>query len=95
MAVLVFADHDNVVLKDNTHKTVTAALAISPEVDILVAGQGVAPIAAEAAKIEGVRKVLTAESDALGKAIGEAVAAAILPLMSGYDALLAPATSVG
>jgi electron transfer flavoprotein alpha subunit len=62
MAVLVVADHDNVSLKDNTHKTVTAALAISSDVDVLVAGQGVASVAAEAAKIAGVRKVLTAES---------------------------------
>jgi electron transfer flavoprotein alpha subunit len=95
MAVLVFADHDNTALKDNTHKTVTAALALSPDVDVLVAGQGVGPIAAEAAKIGGVRKVLTAESEALGKALGEAIAACVTPLMSGYDALLAPATSVG
>jgi electron transfer flavoprotein alpha subunit len=95
MAVLVFADHDNAVLKDNTNKTVTAALAISPDVDVLVAGQGVGPIAAEAAGIAGVRKVLTAESEALGKAIGEAVAACVLPLMAGYDAVLVPATSVG
>ena len=29
MAVLVVADHDNASLKDNTHKTVTAALAMS------------------------------------------------------------------
>jgi len=28
MAVLVIADHDNASLKDNTHKTVTAALAV-------------------------------------------------------------------
>jgi electron transfer flavoprotein alpha subunit len=95
MAVLVFADHDNVTLKDNTHKTVTAALALSPEVDVLVAGQGVAGVAAEAAKIAGVRKVLTAESEALGRQIAEAVAGAVTPLMADYDALLVPATSVG
>jgi electron transfer flavoprotein alpha subunit len=95
MAVLVFADHDNVTLKDNTHKTVTAALALSGDVDILVAGQGVAGVAAEAAKIAGVRKVLTAESEALGRQIGEAVAGAVTPLMADYDALLVPATSVG
>jgi electron transfer flavoprotein alpha subunit len=95
MAVLVFADHDNVTLKDNTHKTVTAALALSGDVDILVAGQGVAGVAAEAAKIAGVRKVLTAESDALGRQIAEAVAGAVTPLMADYDALLVPATSVG
>jgi electron transfer flavoprotein alpha subunit len=95
MSVLVVADHDNQSLKDNTHKTVTAALALSPDVDVLVAGQGVAAVAAEAAKVAGVRKVLTAESDALGKQIAEAVAAAIVPLMGGYDAVLIPATAAG
>ena len=95
MAVLVVADHDNQSLKDNTHKTVTAALALSPDVDVLVAGQGVGAVAAEAAKISGARKVLTAESDALGKQIAEAVAAAITPLMAGYDAVLIPATAAG
>src|ERR1700761_7824312 len=69
MAVLVIADHDNASLKDNTHKTVTAAKALSGDVDVLVAGQGVGAVAAEAAKIEGVRKVLTAESAELGKQI--------------------------
>src|SRR5271156_5513042 len=95
MAVLVVADHDNQSLKDNTHKTVTAALALSPDVDVLVAGEGVAAVAAEAAKIAGVRKVLTAESGALGKQIAEAVAACVVPLMAGYDAVLIPATSAG
>jgi electron transfer flavoprotein alpha subunit len=95
MAVLVVADHDNMSLKDNTHKTITAALALSGDVDVLVAGQGVDGVAIEASKIEGVRKVLTAQSDALGKQIAEALSATIVPLMAGYDALLVPATSVG
>ena len=95
MAVLVVADHDNTTLKDNTHKTVTAALALSPDVDVLIAGSGAAGVAAEAAKIAGVRKVLTAESEGLGKQIAEDLAACVLPLMATYDAVLAPATSVG
>jgi electron transfer flavoprotein alpha subunit len=95
MAVLVVADNDNATLKDNTHKTVTAAKALSGDVDVLVAGQGVASVAAEAAKIEGVRKVLVAESDALGKQIAEALASTVLSLAPGYDAILVPATSVG
>ncbi len=95
MAVLVFADHDNLTLKDNTAKTVTAARALASDVDVLVAGLGVAGVAAQAAKITGVRKVLTAESDALGKQIAEAISACIVPLMANYDALLVPATSVG
>ncbi len=95
MAVLVVADHDNASLKDNTHKTVTAAKALSGDVDVLVAGKGVDAVAAEAAKIDGVRKVLVAESDALGKQIAEALAATVLALMANYDAMLVPATSVG
>src|ERR1700761_7112502 len=95
MAVLVIADHDNASLKDNTHKTVTAAKALSGDVDILVAGQGVDAVATAAARIEGVRKVLTAESAELGKQVAEAVSAAVVPLAANYDAILVPATSVG
>jgi len=95
MAVLVIADHDNASLKDNTHKTVTAALAISGDVDLLVAGQGVAAVAAEAAKIAGVRKVLVAESADLGKQVAEAVTETVVALSGGYDAVLIPATSAG
>jgi electron transfer flavoprotein alpha subunit len=95
MAVLVVADHDNVSLKDNTNKTVTAALALSSDVDVLVAGQGFADVAAHAARITGVRKVLTAQSDALGKQIAEALSACVTPLMANYDAVLVSATSVG
>jgi len=95
MAVLVIADHDNASLKDATHKTVTAALALSGDVDILVAGQGAKAVADAAAKIAGVRKVLLAESDELGQGIAEAVEATVVPLMAGYDAVLTPATSQG
>ena len=95
MAVLVVADHDNASLKDNTHKTVTAALALSKDVDVLVAGQGAKAVADHAGKIAGVRKVLLAESDALGQGLAEAVAAVIVPLMANYDAVLTPATSQG
>ena len=95
MAVLVIADHDNASLKDSTHKTVTAALALSPDVDILVAGSGAKAVAEAAGKIAGVRKVLLAESDALGQGLAEAVTAAVVPLMANYDAVLTPATSQG
>jgi electron transfer flavoprotein alpha subunit len=95
MAVLVYADHDSSTLKDNTHKTVTAAKALSNDVDVLVAGANVDAVAAQAAKIEGVRKVLTAQSEALGHGLAEAISGAVAPLMANYDALLVPATSAG
>jgi electron transfer flavoprotein alpha subunit len=95
MAVLVVADHDNAELKDTTNKTVTAAQKLSGDIDVLVAGKGIASVAAEASKIAGVRKVLTAESDALGQHIAEALSALVAPLMANYDAMLTPATTVG
>ena len=95
MAVLVIADHDNASLKDNTHKTVTAALAVSGDVDVLVAGKDAKAAADAAAKIAGVRKVLLADSDALGQGLAEAVTDLAVSLAGGYDALLTPATSQG
>jgi electron transfer flavoprotein alpha subunit len=95
MAVLVIADHDNSSLKDSTNKTVTAALALSKDVDVLVAGKGAKALADAAAKITGVRKVLLAESDELGQGLAEAIEATVTPLMGGYDAVLTPATSQG
>ena len=95
MAVLVIADHDNASLKDSTNKTVTAALALSGDVDVLVAGKDAKAAADAAAKIAGVRKVLLAESDELGQGLAEAVEATVVPLMANYDAVLTPATSQG
>ena len=95
MAVLVIADHDNASLKDSTNKTVTAALALSGDVDVLVAGKDAKAAADAAAKVAGVRKVLLAESDELGQGLAEAVEATVVPLMGGYDAVLTPATSQG
>jgi electron transfer flavoprotein alpha subunit len=95
MAVLVIADHDNASLKDNTHKTVTAALKLSGDVDVLVAGQGVKAVADAAAKIAGVRKVLVAESAELGQGLAEAFEALVVPLAANYDAVLIPSTAQG
>ena len=95
MAVLVIADHDNASLKDNTHKTITAALKISGDVDVLVAGKDAKAVADAAAKISGVRKVLLADSDSLGQGLAEAFETLVVPLAAGYDAVLTPATSQG
>ncbi|KJV41343.1 electron transfer flavoprotein subunit alpha/FixB family protein [Brevundimonas sp. KM4] len=95
MAVLVIADHDGSTVRDTTHKTVTAALGLSSDVDVLVLVQGAQAAADSAAKIAGVRKVLLADSAGLGKMLAEAVEATVLPLAGGYDAILTPATTDG
>lgn len=95
MAVLVIADHDGSVVRDTTHKTVTAALALSSDVDVLVLGKGAQGVADAAAKIAGVRKVLLAEGDAVAHGLAEAVEATVLPLGGNYDAILTPANTDG
>ncbi|MEP1231327.1 MAG: electron transfer flavoprotein subunit alpha/FixB family protein [Litorimonas sp.] len=93
MAILVVAEHNNTELKDTTHKTVTAAAAMGGDIDILVAGNGAGDVAAAAAKISGVRKVLTVEHNSLTRQLAESMEAVIVPLMNGYDAVLAPDTT--
>jgi electron transfer flavoprotein alpha subunit len=95
MAVLVVAEHDNATVKEATSKVVTAALAMSEQVDVLVAGQNAAAAAQAAAGIAGVRKVLHADAQPLAKQLAEAMEALIAPLMSGYDAVLFPASTTG
>jgi electron transfer flavoprotein alpha subunit len=95
MPVLVIADHDGSAVRDTTAKTVAAALKLSSDVDVLVAGDGATGAAASAAKLEGVRKVLLAQSPALGRQLAEAVADAVVGLAGGYEAILTPATAAG
>src|SRR5690606_19661679 len=95
MAILLVAEHDNATVSDQTAKALTAALAIGSDVDILVAGKGAKAAADAAAKLKGARRVLLAESDELEHRLAEPTAALVVSLAGGYDALVAPATTMG
>lgn len=95
MAILVLADHDNAALNASTAKTLSAAKAIGGEIHVLVAGENCAAVASEAARLDGVGKVLLAEAPHLKAHLAEEMSALIVPLMANYDALLAAATAVG
>jgi len=95
MASLVIAEYDNASLKDATQKTVTAAMAVSAPVHVLVAGENCAAVAEAAAKIAGVEKVLLADAPAYARQLAEPMEALILSLADKYDAILAPATTTG
>jgi electron transfer flavoprotein alpha subunit len=95
MAVLLLAEHDNETLAPATAKALSAAKGFGTDVDILVAGQDCRGAAEQAAKLDGVRKVLICEAPQLAQRLAEETAAAILPLMQNYDVLLAPATTMG
>jgi electron transfer flavoprotein alpha subunit len=95
MATLILAEHDNAHLNEATARTLAAAQKLGADVHVLVAGKGVAGVAADAAKLSGVAKVLIAESDALEHGLAEPLAALIVSLAGAYDAILAPATTTG
>ncbi|MGA7452193.1 MAG: FAD-binding protein [Rhodoplanes sp.] len=95
MATLLVAEHINTALKDATNKALTAARALGGEVHVLVAGKGCRPAAEAAAKLDGVAKVLLADDASYEHMVAEPVAALIVSLAGGYDAILAPATTTG
>ncbi|MDX3910191.1 MAG: electron transfer flavoprotein subunit alpha/FixB family protein [Sphingobium sp.] len=94
MKTLVWVEHEGGALKDATLAVVTAASKLG-EVHLIVAGQDVGGVAAEAAKIAGVQKVHVADDAAYAHALAENVAPLIVDLMGHHDAFLAPATSHG
>jgi electron transfer flavoprotein alpha subunit len=94
MTVLLIAEHDNVKLKPATLNAVTAAKKLG-EVEILVAGQGCAAVAAEAAKIADVKKVLLADDAAYKNFMAENLAALVTKLGANYAYILAPSTTTG
>ncbi len=95
MAILLVAEHDNATLSDQTAKTLTAALKIGADVDVLVAGKDAKAVADAAAKLSGVRKVLLAEAGELAERLAEPTAALVVGLAGNYDTIISPATSMG
>jgi len=61
-STLVFAEHDNKKVNPLTLNAITAAKQIGGDVTCMVAGTSCAEVAAELSKIEGVSKVLIAQS---------------------------------
>ncbi|MFZ1774938.1 MAG: electron transfer flavoprotein subunit alpha/FixB family protein [Rhizobiaceae bacterium] len=95
MTVLLIADHDNAALSDQTAKALTAAAGLGGDIHILVAGKGAKAVAAAAAQLKGAAKVLHADAPELGAQLAEPMAALIVSLAGSYDAIVAPATSMG
>ncbi|MFC4699220.1 electron transfer flavoprotein subunit alpha/FixB family protein [Glaciecola siphonariae] len=95
MTVLVYAEHDNEVLKPETNKLVTAAKAVGADITVLVAGQQCEAVADAAAKLSGVSKVLLANNAVYGHQLPENIAELVVELSSGYTHIFAAATTTG
>ncbi|MFG1384276.1 electron transfer flavoprotein subunit alpha/FixB family protein [Xanthobacter versatilis] len=94
MATLLLAEHDNSALNGVTAKALSAAAALGGPVHILVAGQNAKGVADAAAKLSGVEKVLLADDPLYAHRLAEPLAALIVSLAPGYDAIVGPSTAV-
>jgi len=100
MTILVIADYVtesqvNTAVAPSTLNTVAAAARIGGDVHVLVVGQGVEAVAAAAAKIAGVAKVLVADNAAYAHQLPENVAPLIVELAPAYSHVLSAATANG
>ena len=93
MTTLLIAEHSNDALNALTAKALTAAIAIGGDVHVLVAGHNCKPAAEAAAKLKGVTKVLIADGPQFANQIAEEITALVVPMMPGYDAVVAAATA--
>lgn len=94
--ILVIAEHLDGKLNPSTARAISAATAVKPEsIDVLVLSDKADTIAAEAAKIQGVSRVLTAECPENAHPLAAILAPQIAKAAAGYTHVFAPSTTFG
>ena len=94
--VLIVAEHLDGKLNAATAKTVSAAKALNPDsIDVVVLAADPSGVAAEAAKIDGVTRVLAVANAANANALAQVQAPQVAKLASGYTHVFGPSTTFG
>ncbi|MGI1669847.1 MAG: FAD-binding protein [Neptuniibacter sp.] len=97
MTILVIAEHDNKALKPATFNALKAAEEIQGEIELLVTGFNCEAVAASAAKIPVLNKVLLVDQDVYEHQLAENVSQLVVNLFQsgGYSHVLSAATTTG
>lgn len=95
MAALVLAEHDGKALSVGTRIAITAAREIDPDLHVLVAGKDARSVAEDAAKVDGVSRVLLVEHESYAEPLAEDIAALVVSVAEGYSALVAASSTYG
>ena len=95
MTTLIVAEHDNNALRPVSGVVAAAATAIGGGYDVLVAGEGCASAAAEAAALAGAGKALLADHAAYAHQLAENIAPLVAEVGAGYSHILAAHTTTG
>ena len=94
--ILVIAEHLDGKLNSSTARAVSAAAAVKPEaIDVLVLADNVDAIAADAAKIDGVSRVLTVARAENAHPLAAVLAPQIAKAADGYSHVFVPSTTFG
>ena len=95
--ILIVAEHLNGKLNSSTARCVTCARELKPDaIDVLVLAEAPDAVAAEAAKIDGIAKVLTLANAANAHALAATYAPQIAAVAkNGYSHVFAPSTTFG
>lgn len=94
--ILVIAEHLDGKLNSSTARAVSAAAAVNAAaIEVLVLADNVDAIAAEAAKIEGVTRVLTLGCAENAHPLAAVLAPQIAKAAAGYSHVFAPSTTFG
>ena len=93
--ILIIAEHDGSSLNIATAKCVACAAAIGGEVEIAVLGHGIDGVAAEAAALEGVSRVVSVDAEHLAAPLAANWAAEAVSLAAEHSHVLGPSTTLG
>jgi electron transfer flavoprotein alpha subunit len=94
--ILIVAEHLDGKLNAATAKCVTAAQALSPaSIDVVVLAADPASVAAQAAQIAGVSRVLAVANAANEHPIAQVLAPQVAKLAAGYTHVFGPSTTFG
>jgi electron transfer flavoprotein alpha subunit len=94
--ILVIAEHDGSKLNPATAKCVACASAIpGADITVLVLADSAGAVAAQAASIAGVKRVVTLESPAFTQALAAVIAPAVVSVAGDYSHVFGPSTTFG
>jgi electron transfer flavoprotein alpha subunit len=94
--ILIVAEHDGARLNPSTGKCVTCAAQVpGASIDVLVLAADASAVAAQAAAIAGVGKVLVVENAANAESIAAVLAPQVAKLAAGYTHVFGPSTTFG
>lgn len=94
--ILVIAEHLEGALNPSTARTLSAAQALSPDtIDVAVFAADPSAVAAEAAQLSGVTRVLAVAHPANANAIAQVLAPQVAKLIDGHTHVFLPSTTFG